>query len=166
MARPKKVIDRKLAEKARIELEKISDHRLCRKLQAIISSAEYPIKVVAEVNGVWPDTIWRWITSFRKKGLEGLKDRAKGHRHSKLSEEQWQQVEDWLLKSKDSEGKPIHWTLFDLQMHIARQFKVKSGLTSLWYQVHKRGFRQKVPRPVHAKGDKKAQADFKKKRRR
>jgi len=164
MARPKEVIDRKLAEKARIELEKIADHKLCQKLQAIVSSAEYPIKVVAEINGVGPDTIWRWITSFRQRGLEGLKDRPKGHRPPKLSEKQWQEVEGWLMESKDAKGNPIHWTLSDLQMHIARRFGVESGLTSLWYQVHRRGFRQKVPRPVHAKGDKEAQASFKKKR--
>jgi transposase len=164
MARPKEVIDWKLAEKARKELEKIADQKLCQRLRAIMSSVEHPLKVVAAINGVGPDTIWRWITAFRKSGLEGLKDRAKGHRPSKLSEKCWQEVEGWLLESKDADGKRIHWTLSDLQRHIARQFHVELGMTSLWYQIHKRGFRQKVPRPVHAKGDKKAQAGFKKKR--
>jgi transposase len=164
MARPKEVIDRKLAEKARIELGKITDYRLCQKLRAIVSSLDHPIKVVAQINGVGPDTIWRWIICFRQEGIEGLKDKPKGHRSSKLSEVQWQEVESWLKKSRDAQGNPIHWTLFGLQVHIAKEFKIDSGITSLWYQVHKRNFKLKVPRPVHGKADKEAQAAFKKKR--
>ena len=52
MARPKEVIDIQLAEKARVELKRITDHKICFRLQGIISSSKYPIHHVASIMGI------------------------------------------------------------------------------------------------------------------
>ena len=162
MARPKELINAKLTAQAKADLQRIKDHKICQRLQAIISSEHHSITTVASINGVGRDTIWRWIKNYRQAGLAGLQDKPKGHRHSKLTEKQWQEVEKWLTESCDSKGEAVHWTLPKLRDQIKRDFGIRISRTSLWYHVHKMGFRQKTPRPVHAKADRQAQEAFKK----
>ena len=84
MARPQEVVNENLVRRAREVLEQISDHQLCVRLQAIISSGNHPIRLVAEITGVNPTTLWRWTKRFKAGGVEGLRDRPKGHNPSKL----------------------------------------------------------------------------------
>ena len=84
MARPQEVVNEDLVRRAREVLEQISDHQLCVRLQAIISSGTHPIRLVAEITGVNPTTLWRWTKRFKAGGVEGLRDRPKGHNPSKL----------------------------------------------------------------------------------
>lgn len=163
MARPKEVIDIQLAEKAKVELRKITDYKICFRLQGIISSSKYPINHVASIMGISRVSLWRWINKFRDEGLGGLRDKPKGHNPSKLGEEERKQIKEWLSEGKDSNGKDIHWTLSKLIDEIERVFSIKVGMTPLWRIVRKLGFRQKVPRPMHAKSDPDVQEAFKKK---
>ena len=158
-----KVIDTELARKAKEALDEQRDHRLCLKLHAIVAAAEQPITIVAEVMGVYRQTVWVWTKNFKQHGVDGLRDRPKGHRRAKLGSEQLAQVAKWLDAGRDSRGRCVHWTLSTLQREIKRRFGVKVGLTPLGRQVRQLDFRQKVPRPVHAKADKVAQQRFKKK---
>jgi len=162
MARPKKVVNVALAQEAEQAMKVIPDHQICLRLQAIISSASYPINLVSKIFGTSRQTVWRWIKRFSSEGLSGLKDEAKGHRPAKLTEEQRQQVAKWLAEGKDSQGNPVHWTLAKLAMSVDTEFGVTMKQTPLWRLVRQLGFRQKVPRPYHAKADKSEQESFKK----
>jgi len=162
MARPKEVIDGKLIRKAKIALKKISDHQLCIRLQAIISSGEYPENLVAHIMGVHPTTVWRWSKRFKEKGINGLQDCPKGHNPSKLSLEHRHIISGWLNKSENAEGDRVHWTIPLLREEIQRFFGIRMGKTPLWLMARKLGFRQKVPRPQHAKANRKEQGVFKK----
>lgn len=163
MPRPKTIIDIGLAKSAREALVGIKDHRLVLKLQVIISSEKYPITTVANIFGIGRQSARNWILAFRQYGLQGLIEKAKGHRPSKLSASQWAEVSAWMENAQTPQGEPCHWTLEVLQHHIAKQFGIEIGLTALWRQVHIMGFRLKVPRPAHAKADIFMQDDFKKK---
>jgi transposase len=162
MARPKKVVNGALAQEAAQIMKQIPDHQLCLRLQAIISSASYPISLVSEIFGTTRQTVWRWIKKFSSEGLSGLKDKAKGHRPAKLNEEQRQQVAKWIAEGKDSRGNAVHWTLAKLALSLNAEFGVTMKQTPLWRLVRQLGFRQKVPRPYHAKADKGEQESFKK----
>jgi transposase len=162
MARPKKVVNVALAQEAEQAMKVIPDHQICLRLQAIISSANYPINLVSNIFGTTRQTVWRWIKRFSSKGLAGLKDEAKGHRPPKLNEDQRQQVAKWLAEGKDSHGNPVHWTLAKLAMSLDSEFGVIMKQTPLWRLVRQLGFKQKVPRPYHAKADKSEQESFKK----
>jgi transposase len=164
MARPKEVIDAALAEKAESALKGLSDSKVCVRLKAITSSARYPISLVSAVFGTNRTTLWRWIKRFASKGLPGLVDESKGHKPRKLNEEQRQQVAGWLEESRNSQGDPIFWTVPKLVLAIEAQFGIVLGKTAAWELVRQLGFRQKVPRPQHAKADKQAQESFKKNR--
>jgi transposase len=162
MARPKAVIDATLVEKAEAALKDLPNCKVCIRLKAIISSARYPISLVSSVFGTDRTTLWRWIKRFASKGVAGLNDEPKGHKPPKLGVEQRQQVAGWLEEGRNSQGAPVFWTLQKLMLAIEREFGISLGQTATWGLVHQLGFRQKVPRPRHAKADKQAQESFKK----
>lgn len=162
MPRNKVIINAEVARRAQESLEGIRDRKLVIKLQSIISSATYPIKDVSRILGVGRQSVRNWILSFRAHGIAGLYDKPRGHRRSKLSDAEWAEVADWLERVVSPEGDPCHWTLERLRETIESRFTVRLGLTPLWRQVRKMGFRLKTPRPVHAKADPQKQADFKK----
>ncbi len=162
MARPQAVIDATLAEKAEAALKSFPDSKVCLRLQAIISSARYPLSLVSSVFGIDRTTLWRWIKRFAAKGIAGLADAPKGHKPAKLGAEQRQQVASWLAEGRNSHGEPIFWTLQKLMLAVETEFGISLGQTATWDLVHQLGFRQKVPRPRHAQADKQAREAFKK----
>ncbi len=162
MGRSKNVVDLHLAELAKEELGRMSDAKVCLRLQAIASCERYPVNVVAVVLGVSRRSVWQWARRFKEQGLDGLQDRARGHRPLKLSGQQLAAVERWLAEGRDDHGEPVHWTLARLQAEIFEQFGVRMGITALWNRVRALGFRQKVPRPHHRKADAEQQEAYKK----
>jgi len=163
MGRHQEVVDVELADRARAELSKHTDARVGMRLQAIVSCARHPLQIVAEIFGVDRRSIWQWAKRFKKEGIDGLRDRARGHRRGRLSTEQQGQLEQWLEHGRNRDGEPVHWTLAKLQAELERVFGVKVSLMAVWKRVRKMGFRQKVPRPRHRRADPEAAQAFKKK---
>ena len=162
MARPKKVIDATLAEKAEVALKDLPNSMVCVRLKAISSCARYPMTLVSAIFKTDRTTLWRWVKRFASQGISGLADEPKGHKARKLGAEQRQQVANWLEEGCNSQGEPIFWTLQKLMLAIETEFGISLGQTATWDLVRQLGFRQKVPRPRHAKADKQAQESFKK----
>ena len=162
MARPKEVVDIQLAEKAQASLKDFPDHKVCLRLQAIVSSSRYPISQVSEIFGTSRQTVWRWIKRFKAQGVDGLYDHPKGHKPAKLRAEHREEIAGWLEHGRTRQGEPVHWTLSKLALAVESTFGIKIGQTALWRFVHELGFRQKVPRPTHTKADTEVQEAFKK----
>ena len=72
MARPKSLFLEDLAVRAQSDLNFLKDSKIALKLKAIIAATKHSISIVAEIFGVVEETIWRWGTSYRKEGLDGL----------------------------------------------------------------------------------------------
>jgi len=164
MARPKRSLMQAIAKRAEEELKEIANHKVCFCLQAIISSAKYPVDVVAPVFGIHRSTLFKWIREYNDQCIEGLIAKPKGHNPSKLSAQQKEKIIGWLTEGKNADGEAVHWTLAWLIDEVERVFGIRVGKTPLWLFIRKSGFRQKVPRPVHAMSDPLAQDAFKKKR--
>jgi len=162
MARPKELLDEALVLKAEEEIKKLNDHKVCLRLQGIISSRDYPISQVSKVLGVNRSSLWNWIKRFKAGGVSELYDKPKGHNPSKLNARHKSKIGRWLKESKDNKGKPVHWTLEKLLLEIESVFGIRTSVTALFNVIRSMGFRQKVPRPYHAKADKKEQRKFKK----
>ena len=162
MARPKEIVDENLIQRAKAALSKNSDHQLGVRLQAIVSCGEHPMSLVSFVLGVHPTTVWRWSKRLKSTGVDGLRDRPKGHNPSKLCMEHKHIIYEWLKKSENSAGERVHWTIPLLQKEIQKVFGIVMSKTPVWLIVRKLGFRQKVPRPHHAKAELEAQKAFKK----
>ena len=162
MARPKVTIDLETVAKAEEELARIKDSKLSIQLKAIIAAREHPVENVAKILKISARSIFRWVTKFKEEGVEGLRDRPKGHLRSKLSEDHKKNIEQWIVRGKDARGKPAHWTLKKLQKEIEKEFGVTIGTTPLWKHLKKMGLVLRKPRPLHAKADICAQEAFKK----
>jgi transposase len=163
MARPT-IVDPALVELARSALQEIDDAGVSLRLQAIISCGSHQVRTVADVLGVDRVTLWRWVRRFRQLGSDGLRDRPKGHNPAKLHAEHREEITRWLMTGTDVKGNPTHWTLEKLALAIRKEFGIQIGRTPLWLTVRALGFRQRVPRPLHAKSDPEVQAEFKKNR--
>ena len=162
MARPKVNVDPETVAKAKEALEKIKDSKLSLQLKAIIAAAEHPVEHVADILKVSARSIFRWITKFKAGSIEGLRDRPKGHMRSKLAEDHKNEIEQWIVSSKNVRGEVVHWTLQKLKKELEKEFGVDIGTTPLWKHLKKMGLVLKKPRPVHAKADINAQEAFKK----
>ena len=162
MARPKSNVNAKTVARAEEALEQIKDNKLSIQLKAIIAAAEHPVENVAKILKVSARSIFRWITKFKEEGIEGLRDRPKGHMRSKLTEDHKRCLEQWVVKGKNVRGEAVHWTLKKLRRELGNEFGVQMGTTPLWKHLKKIGLVLKKPRPLHAKADINAQETFKK----
>jgi len=162
MARPKELLDEGLAFQAAEELERLSNYKVCIRLKAIMICMNFTISHVSEVMEVNRSTLWNWIKRFKEGGVSALYDKPKGHNAAKLNEEHKSKIAIWLEERIDHKGRPVHWTLEKLLFEIEEVFGIRTSMTSLWNVIRAIGFRQKVPRPYHAKADKNEQERFKK----
>jgi len=164
MARPKAQFMKKLAERARADLDAVELRGLEVKLKAIAAAATHPLATVADIMGVTAQTVLRWVDLYRGGGVDGLQRRAKAPKPSKLSPKQKAAAISWLRGGKTPDGRPTHWTIDRLRAAIEEEFGVALGRNTIWVWLRKGGWKPKVPRPRHHKADPAAQAEFKKKR--
>ena len=162
MGRHKELLDEDLALQAKKDLEQMNNYKVCIRLKAIMSYKDFPINHVSKVMGFHRSTLWLWIKRFKDGGAKALYDKEKGHNPAKLNKQQKKQIGIWLEKRSNDQGKPVHWTLDKLLSEIEVVFGIRTSRTALWNVVRGLGFRQKVPRPYHAKADKDKQDRFKK----
>lgn len=160
MARSKLNIDLQTVKKAEEQLEKIKDSKVSIQLKAIIASAEHPVENVADVLKVSRRSVFRWKTKFREGGVEGLRDRPKGHMRSKLTEDHKKEIKQWILSGRNVEGEPADWTLKKLQKEVEDEFEIRISTAALWKHLRKMGLVSKKPRPVHVKVNEKSQEAF------
>ncbi|MCI0470755.1 MAG: helix-turn-helix domain-containing protein [Candidatus Aminicenantes bacterium] len=137
MARAKNKIDRTLLMTAKEEFKKIPGGKLAIQLKAIIISANHPVIQVAEIFGVSPRTIFRWIDKFKTKGSAGLKDQPKGHKQAKLTDKQKKEIEQWLASGKGADGKKMRWTLGKLKTELEKVSNINVSTTALWNHLKK-----------------------------
>jgi transposase len=148
--------------KAEDALSKIEDSRLIIKLLAIKGYATHEAKDIASIFQTQTRTVYKWVQRFSQCGVDGLRDKPKGHRQALLSKEQKQEISKWLDSSKTPDGKDINWTLESLCYYIKLNLGVEIKKSALANTLKKMDYRIRTPRPTHAKGSEKDKADFKK----
>ena len=99
-----------MVEKAKKALREIKDHKIALRLQAIIIAGRYKLREVGEILGVSSHSIRLWAIRFREGGIEGLRDKKKGHRRRNLGEMEKEEINLWLREGIDARGRKVHWT--------------------------------------------------------
>ena len=84
-----------------------------------------------------------WLARYDSDGVDGLKDKPKTGRPSKLSEEITLKIRKVLLESKQG------WTTKQVEDIIIKEGEVKYHYTHIYRLLHKWGFKLKVPRKIH-----------------
>ncbi len=166
MGRNKASIGERELSLALAERESLREWKTVFKLSAIVAYAKHTAETVAPIFGVTTETVIRWAASFKKHGVDGLKDKAKGHKPRRLKGKDLEQLRQWVLSGRDAEGRLVHWTLKRLCHESARVLGVDIGRTAMAECLHGLGLAVKRPRPAHYKSDPVVAEEFKKRRRR
>lgn len=146
------------------ERESIKDWAVVNRLSAVIAYASHKAEDVGHVFGVTSETVIRWASRFHEFGVDGLRDKAKGHRGKKLSGVNAETVRSWIQTGKNAEGKRVHWTLKRLCLEIKERLNIEIGHSALAETLAEMRLVIKRPRPMHYNHDPEKAEEFKKKR--
>ncbi len=114
----------------------------------------------AQLAGMTRQTLRDWVHRYNDHGIEGLKDRPKGHAKQALTPEQEKELE--ALVFQGPKGTLVRWRCIDLQGEIKKRFNVHYHERSVGKILHRLGFVRLSVRPIHPEADTEAQETFKK----
>ena len=104
-------------------------------------------------------SVRKWIQWYNNDGVDRIKARPNKGNTARLTEEQFNSIEEWLNSPFQNGGR---WTGKILRQKILEDFKIDYSLDGIYYILHRRMYGLKRPRPHHPKINKQAQEDFKK----
>jgi len=105
--------------------------------------------------------ISHWINRFNREGPDGLKDRPRSGKPSKLEKEEFMELQEDIKKSPKELGyKQQFWTTRLLRMHILRKYTTSYTERHAQRLFHKFGYSLIKPRPRHIKRDPDKKEDF------
>lgn len=162
MSRPKLLLTSEILSLVDSDLKAIKDSDLVNKLLAIKASFNYTESEVAAIFNVSRSTLLRWISNYIKYGVEGCKNKSRGHNPSILSDDDKIKIKEWIITGKDRQGRKVHWTLKRLIKEILLVFNKEITKTPLWLTLISMDLRLKKPRPQHRDTDIKKMEEFKK----
>jgi transposase len=84
-----------------------------------------------------------WLARYHKEGIDGLENRSKSGRPSKLSKEVAVRIRKKLKQRKQG------WTTKQVHEMIVKEGNVHYHQIYIYSLLHRWGFKQKVPRKVH-----------------
>jgi len=84
-----------------------------------------------------------WLARYSKEGIDGLENRSKSGRPSKLPEEVAIRIRKKLKERKQG------WTTNQVNEMIVKEGNVHYHQIYIYSLLHRWGFKQKVPRKVH-----------------
>jgi transposase len=146
-----------LINNAKQELKAIPFSKTTIKLKTIAALNNNSITKVAEVFGIRRNTIKSWIRRFSISGVEGLENKPRAAKKSKLNE---QRTKELIRLITVSDGQ--NWTLLKLQKLIQKKYGIEISKAGIWKILKKLGFSHITARPVHHKQDKEKLEEFKK----
>ena len=106
----------------------------------------YPVDRIQEETGRARSSIYKWVSTYKQYGLEGLLDRRRGGNNSKLTEKQLQDLTERLqkltphdlfgTKSATSDGQ--NWTVEDLCNAVWEWYGVRYQSRTSYYNLLER----------------------------
>lgn len=163
MARPKKL----LTEQDIAQLEAItrgdSVAAVGYRLAAVRAYVGHSAEEVGRFFKVRTETVIRWASKFHAHGIDGLSNKATGHRGMKLTGSNAETVRGWLSHDCDAKGNAVHWTLKRLSLEIKNNLGIDISVAALASTLKKMKTTLKRPRPMHDNSSPKQREEFKKK---
>lgn len=121
------------------------DHRLHGLL--LVANGQ-SCRQAAGLLGENPRTVQRWVRTYERDGLGGLRDGARSGRPPLLDDEQRAALESDLRDRPDSFGLVGHlWDGPLLREHLRRSYGVRMGVRQCQRLFRQMGFRLRKPRP-------------------
>jgi len=140
------------------------DARFARRLDviALVCNA-HPIDYVANLFGINPTTIQRWIHRLNTSGFEGLKDKSGRGRRSQLSESDRLRLKTEIKSSPETFGyQQSRWDGKLLSHHLNLHYGIQLKVRQCQYLFKQLGFSLQRPRKMPAGADPEKKEAFKK----
>jgi len=140
------------------------DARYVRRLDIIaLICNEHPINYVANLFGINPTTVQRWIHRLNESGFEGLKDKPGRGRRPQLSESDRQQLITDIKSSPEKFGyQQSRWDGKLLSHHLKVNFGIQIKVRQCQNLFKQLGFSLQRPRKMPAGADAEKREAFKK----
>jgi transposase len=104
-----------------------------------------------------------WVHRYNEGGVEGLRDKPKGHPKRLLTSEQEAEIKARVLAGPDPETDGLaRWRCVDIQAFIAETYKITLHKRTVAKLLTRMGLSHISVRPKHPKSDSAAQDTFKK----
>jgi transposase len=126
-----------------------------RRLLAVQRVREgYSSEEIADVSGVDPGSVRRWVAAWRNQGVDGLAARSAPGRPPKLTTTQEKIVRRWLADKPTDHGFATElWTAPRLVLLIEQEFGVHFHPDYLTTWLRQRGYTPQLPRRVPRERD-------------
>jgi transposase len=149
-----------LQQEIRRSEESRYDHRLHG---VLLVSHGLSCHQVAMYLGENPVTVQRWVHRFNERGFGALQDEERAGRPSRITADQWSQLERALRQSPRDYGYGQNlWDGKLLAHHLDKSYAIDLGVRQCQRIFRHLGFRRRKPRPLIAKADPEAQGRYKK----
>jgi len=140
------------------------DARFVRRLDIIaLICNEHPINYVADLFGINPTTVQRWVHRLNESGFEGLKDKPGRGRRPQLSESGQRQLRTDIESSPATFG--YHQSQWDgklLSHHLRQSYGIEIKVRQCQNIFKQLGFSLQRPRKIPAGADPEKRKAFKK----
>ena len=138
------------------------DERFARRLRGIAMILRGASRGdVARAQGVDTQTVRDWVIRYNDSGADGLRDLRYAGGTCRLSEEQRAELAEILKAGPSVEQDGVcRWRLRDLRDWILNRFDVSYTIEGVRGLIHRSGFRNLSPRPIHPKANPVAQEEF------
>lgn len=148
--------------KKRIRTEHDADVR--DRLRVIVFAAKgLKNKEIADRLGYSLPWVQKWISRYKKEGVDGLRDGLRTGQPSLLTDEQIFILYDEILAGPDPSGPLSRYRISDVQALIERLFRVEFSLSGTHALMKRMKLSHIKPRPSHPKNDLQAMEEWKKK---
>lgn len=155
------------ADELRRYLTEVDDKRPTLRLVAGINYKEgVAATTIADWYDISESTVHNWLNRLERLKDEPnevvIHDEPRSGRPSKLSSEEWNELNQILDKSPNKVGiEAPHWTPRIVQHLIEEKFDTEYTKRHVQDLLHQAGYSWKTARPEHAKGDERAREAFK-----
>jgi transposase len=146
------------------EIARSEDSRYDHRLHGVLLVSQgLSCPEVSNILGDSPRTIEYWVKDFNKAGFEGLREEKRSGRPSVIDGTILKNVDSDLRQNPTSFGYTQNlWDGKMLSHHLKQKYGIELGVRQCQRLFDKLDFRLRKPRPVIAKADDEAKAEFKK----
>lgn len=133
-----------------------------RLLMVMHAEEGFTTREVAERTKRCFKTVAIWINRFNKRGIEGLRDKLKSGRPTKMAKDEFKALWNDIRKNPVEHGyKQQFWSTKLLRIHIKERCGKDYSNRHVQRLFHKLGFSLIKPRPRHIKANKTEEIAFK-----
>ncbi len=146
------------------EIARSEESRYDHRLHGVLLVCQgFSCPEVSKILGDSPRIIEYWVKDFNEKGFEGLCEEKRSGRPSVIDGTTLSNIDSDLRQNPASFGYTQNlWDGKMLSHHLKEKYDIKLGVRQCQRLFNKLEFRLRKPRPVIAKSDDEAKAEFKK----